>query len=211
MAKQIAIFLVLILGFSNLYSQKDFKGSITYKVTLEGENINPQLAAMIPGTLVYNILGDKMQVKMELAMGSVTTLSDVELGEMWVVSEFQGQQNVKHITKEQIDAEKAKMSDPDVRLVDETKEIAGLACKKAIVSQEINGEEVLSVIYYAPKYKSSVFELQSKEMKDIPGLPLQFEQQMEGATMKMVATIVNKKKPSKELFVIPEKKEAQKQ
>lgn len=195
--------LIFLFSITGLFAQKEFNGSITYKLTLEGENLNPQMIAMMPDMLTYNIKGAKMQTEMQMSVGNITSISDAERDEMYVVSEFQGQKNVQHMTKEMLEEERGTEQIIDVRLVNETKEIAGLQCKKAILTQEIDGEEIISILYYAPQYFSTAFNVQSKEMTKIPGIPMQFEQQMEGAVMKMEAIKVVKKKLPNSLFEIP--------
>jgi GLPGLI family protein len=74
---------------------------------------------------------------------------------------------------------------PEVELVDETKEIAGFACKKAIVINE-DGAEM--TVWYTDQIKFEHLEGTSFDKLPVPGFPLEYEMKKGAMSMKFTAT-----------------------
>ena len=137
MKKVLAILITLAMGAGVSYAQKSFEGTITYKISMEGEGA-AQMAGMMPESYVYKIKESKMKVTMNggmmaSMMGDIVFDNEKEEGYM-----IQHSSSVayKMMNSEEDKAELEKMAEelkPDVQATNETTEIAGYKCKKYVV------------------------------------------------------------------------------
>ena len=86
----------------------------------------------------------------------------------------------------------------EIQFVDETKEILGYKCKKAIMSM---GEEAEFTYWYTEDIKISPEAMGKYVSNKIPGLPLEYTIEQEQVTLNFVATSVeNSLKETKGMF-----------
>ncbi len=184
--------------FANAQKQE---AHIIYDITMESDD--PQVQAqlgMLAGSSLEMAFKDDLS-KQVFSMGALmttTTVSDRSSGKgMMLMSGMMGKygafMDVEEMMEDQDDM------DVEIELVDETKEVMGYNCKKAIVIDEEGNE---TIFWYTdeitmPKTDGRFFK------KGIPGVPLKFSVDNPQMTMVMTAKEVNKKvKKPKKVFAL---------
>lgn len=139
------------------------------------------------------------KIKSEMFMGdfmtTVTTHHEDNDTALVLLDGMMGQIAMKRTEDDLSDEEKLALSKRDVELVDETKEIMGYECKKAIIT---GADDKESVVWYTteivPEYRGGQYLYE-----DIPGVPLEIHSSWGKMDLKMVAFDYRKKirKPEK--------------
>lgn len=195
----------IILGISSSAMSKDFKGIITYKISFPGMEIDPSMAAMMPKLATLTI--KDLMAKFEINMGAMGSQAQIINGADKTVTSLinmMGQKIYYTETEEEINGDLEENENVSIDIKDETKEIAGYTCKKAVVTVNNDGEEMLFNLYFTDEIGSSALNMDNPYFKDVPGAMLEFEIEAGGGTMKMEATSVTKKNVSDDEFEIPE-------
>ncbi len=186
------IFTFAMIAFVSLtFAQKD-QAHIIFDIKMESNEpeIQAQLGMLAGSTLELMFKGD--QSRQAMAMGSMmnqVTIQDRESGEgLLLISGMMGKYAARMDTKKDEEKEEVE-SDTEVELVDETKEILGYTCHKAIIIDEDGNE---SVFWYTkelvrPETESQYFR------NEIPGMPLEFSVVTPQMTMVFTAKEVNTK------------------
>lgn len=192
---------VVVLSTLSLTAQIK-EGSVKYSV--EVSSTNPELEmqlAMLQGSTFELFFKENMS-RSEMSMGSmmkITTITNTEAeNSIMLMSGMMGNTAVK-MSAEDLKKGEENVDGTEITLVDETKEIQGYNCKKAISTNE-EGQE--SVIWYTEDLAINKLG-QNYLNKQVPGFPLEFEINQGEVKMTMVSTEVNKKldkKKAKELF-----------
>lgn len=172
---------ILALTFAG-FSQKGVYVKYETKIDASGEE--GEMMAMMMNGSTMEVASNSEKTYVKTQMGTMMTMEmemDIESNEMTMFMSgmmgnmaFQG--NPDNMTDE--DEENT----PEIELVDETKEILGETCKKAIMKDD---EGNTGVYWYLEDFNRP--EGMSQMPNDIPGLCLQFEVAMEGMTMKYTA------------------------
>lgn len=195
----------IIMGLTSAAFSKDFKGIITYKITYPGMEIDPSMAAMMPKMATLT-LKDQMS-KFVINMGQMGSQSQIMNGEARTVTtlmDMMGQKFYYVQTEEEIMAEKATDDEISVEIKDETKEIAGYECQKAVIFVKSEGEEMMFNIYFTEEIGFESMNFDDPYFKEIPGAMLEFEIETGNGMMKMEAVSVEKKNVSDNDFEVPE-------
>lgn len=203
------LFSMAMVVFSTLsLTAQITEGNVKYKVDVTTTNpeLEMQLAMLQGSTFEMFFQGD--MTRSEMSMGSmmkITTITNTkEQNSLMLMSGMMGNTAVK-MGAEDLKKGEEKVDGAEITLVDETKEIQGYKCKKAISTNE-DGQE--SVIWYSEEIVVNKLG-QSYLNNQVPGFPLEFEINQGEVKMTMVSTEFNKKldkKKVKELFdtAIPE-------
>jgi GLPGLI family protein len=195
----------IIMGMTSAAMAKDFKGVITYKISYPGMDMDASMAAMMP-KLATMTIKDNM-AKFEISMGSMGSQMEIINGDDNTVTscmDMMGQKFYYVETEEDIDGEIEENENVTVDIKDETKEIAGYECQKAVVTVNDNGTEMLFTIYFTDEIGTSSMNMSNPYFADIDGAMLEFEINAGGGTMKMEAISVTKKNVSDDEFEVPE-------
>jgi GLPGLI family protein len=136
-------------------------------------------------------------------MGKQVQIIDGEAKTVTTVMDMMGQKFYYVQTEDEIQAEEG-AENVTVDIKDETKEIAGYECTKAVVTVVESGEEMMFTIFFSEEIGSSSLNIDNPYFKDIPGAMLEFEIDTGAGTMKMEALSVDKKKLSDSDFEVPE-------
>lgn len=199
MKSKLFLFLLFSAVCISLAAQ-DFEGVVTFKISL----VNPpkelqEMQDMLPKTMDYILKGNKTRMEMSMMGGSVVTIMNIDTKSSDVLMDMMGQKI--HTQSSMEDFEKG-MDMTDVKVhPDDTKKIAGYACKK-ITGKSADGYPV--EIYYTDEIQSGVFNEMLKKVAKVRGLPLEFTVINQGMRMLLSATEVNSKAISDDLFEIPE-------
>ena len=195
----------IIMGFASSAISKDFSGVITYKISYPGMEIDASMAAMMPKMATLTIKETKS--KFEISMGQMGTQIQIIDGEAKTVTSVMNMMGQKFYyveTEDDINEEIAENENVDFQVMDETKEIAGYECKKAVVTVKDGGEEMQFTVFFTEEIGSQSLNIDNPYFKDVPGAMLEFEIDTGAGTMKMEAISVDKKKVADTEFEVPE-------
>ena len=182
---------IVVLSTLSLTAQIT-EGNVKYSIDMSSTNpeLQMQLAMMQGSTFELSFKDDltRSEMNMGTMMKIVTITNEKSEGALMLMSGMMGNTAVK------MGAEDLKKSTDDapeaeVTLTDETKEIQGFKCKKAVVTNEEGTE---SVVWYSEEIivnKLGQNYLNSK----VPGFPLEFELNQGEMKMTMTSTEFNKK------------------
>ena len=198
--------MIVILGFNQDVIGKDFSGVIIYNITYDEANMDPQMVAMMPKTLKMMIKEGKVRTEMSMGMGKNINIFDSETMSGVALMDMMGQKFA--IEMNTADIEKKLEEGPDVKVekFDETKDIAGYTCKRAVVKVlKTNGETEYELeVYYTDELGSGGINLDNPMFKDIDGVMLEYRIKEDNIDMKLTAISVDQKKISDSEFETPE-------
>ncbi len=195
----------IIMGLTSSALAKEFKGDINYKITYPGMEVDASMAAMMPKIAKLTIKGNMSKFEINMGqMGSQIQIIDGDAKTITTVMSMMGQKFYYVETEDDISDELGENENVSVDIKDETKEIAGYECTKAVITVKEGGEEMLFTIYFTEEIGSSSMNIDNPYFKDIPGAMLEFEINTGGGTMKMEAISINKRNVSDDEFEVPE-------
>ncbi|MCF8370163.1 MAG: hypothetical protein K9H64_00985 [Bacteroidales bacterium] len=204
--KGISLLLLVLISTTIIAQGPDnFMGIITYKMTVEGDFSEAE-KAQSEGTLTMTYGDGVYKSRIEGMMGSMTFIvfNDSAL----MIQESMGQSMAIRMTTEEFEKVKDKMKqstdsvkpDPVVQLIEETKVVAGLKCKKAEVEF---GGEIIEVYYYDGYVLPE--NMREDEFKKIKGLPLEYSTPIgdSGSVIYTATEVKKKKKVKAKEFEVP--------
>lgn len=165
--KKLCLSLALLVS-TFIYAQ-DFTGTIEYEIEYQDlvEEVKAQ-ESMLPSWMKIEVDGDKSRLTQPNPMGEPTiVLSDKKSGESIILMDVMGQKLALKNKKEDSEEESKKAAEKsDIEYIeDETKEISGYECKKAIIKTE-DGSEV--EIYYTEDLPNIDVSDQAEGIKGFP-------------------------------------------
>lgn len=184
------------------------EGHVKYEIEMSSDNPEMQMQlAMMQGSKFEIYFKDNL-TRSEMSMGSIMKISTItntdSENSLMLMSGMMGNIAVK-IDGEDIEQAKLEQPEMEVTLTEETKEIQGYKCKKAVVTDEEGTE---SVFWYTEEIDINK-EGQTYLNSEVPGFPMEFELNKGDLKMTMLTTEFSEKldkKMVKELFdtTIPE-------
>ncbi|MEN8225012.1 MAG: DUF4412 domain-containing protein [Bacteroidota bacterium] len=207
--KKILSFIMIvtfIMGVSASAFSKDFKGLITYKISWEGMDMDASMAAMMPKLATLAIKGNMSKFEMNMgAMGKQVQIMNGDEENITYIIDMMGMKYYYVETEEDLAESMKTDAQVEVDIKSETKEVAGYECKKAVITVNLEGEEMLFTVYFTEEIESASFSMDNAYFQDIPGTLMEFEIEAgQGMTMKMAAISVEKKNISDSEFEVPE-------
>jgi hypothetical protein len=197
-----ALLVVLVPVFLSGYAPpKEFTGVIVYNISYDSENMDPQMASYLPKTMKMTVKAPMSRMEMSMGMGSNITIFDSETREGVSLVDMMGMKIAVKTTAEDMEKEIQEAGDIEVEKFDETKEILGYTCKKAVVKVKGSGD---LTVYYTDEIDTGIDNSSNVIFRDIEGMMLEFEMDQDGLKMHFVAVNIDKKKVSDDLFQIPE-------
>jgi GLPGLI family protein len=183
--KAFSVAIVLFAGTVFSHAQKTIsEGTLVYDIVIQSGNKEPQMSdALDGGTVTVYIKGAQSRSDMVSALGKETTIHDAKSGNAVILKEYSGQKLMITLTKENWEQKNKTNSDIKFETVDETKNIAGYNCKKAVAKLP-SGKSL--VVYYTTELAITNKEYNAA-FKNLPGVALQYE--LESGTMKYKYTL----------------------
>jgi GLPGLI family protein len=181
---------------------KEFKGVITYKISIEGSSVTDDMKAMMPKTMTMTVKGNKSRMEMIMGMGKTVTITDGDAKSSISLFDMMGQKIAIKSSPEEMMKEMADAPEVKVEVTSETKDIMGYTCKKAIITSVEDDMEIY--VYFTEELGSKELNFGNPQFKDINGLMLEFEMPNEMFSMHFVAVSVEKKNVDDSEFAIPE-------
>jgi len=187
--------------------KKGWKGTITFAVSYEGEDITPASVANMPKKVETKVMGDKTSAEFVIGPLIQTIIENPEFDAQYTLLEyglkkFAIKQKLSEIRSKR---DSAKVYDIEIDLVNETKVIAGYECKKAVVTftpLDTTYEELILNMYYSPELGDENTN-KGTEFEGVPGLLLEFYNVMGKMRIKYVATEIKKGGVKEADFLIP--------
>lgn len=191
----LSVFAILALVV-NLHAQHT-EGHISYSIDFSSSQPDFQMyAGMLQGSKM-DIYFTKGKSRAEMKMGTImetTTITEESSGK--ILTLMSGMMGKKAIHSNQSDAaNEVSKDDFKVELVNETKDIAGYKCKKALIT---NPEGNVYTFWYTEEVKMTTKGQKYFDGYGIPGMAMEFEIAEQGMNMKMSATLLEKKLPKKD-------------
>ncbi|MEQ8908846.1 MAG: DUF4412 domain-containing protein [Vicingaceae bacterium] len=192
----------LTLTFALLFSvitfaQKDFEGVIQYEISYD--DMNDQMKAMesmLPSEMTVEVKDGMAKTTQPNPMGSETiVISNNETGETMTLMDMMGNKIALKTTAEDVEKQQEEV-DVEIEYTDETQEIAGYECKKAIVTGEDGSE---AIVYYTEELPGA----KVGNVNQVKGFPMKMEISQEMFTMITTVTKVEKKKVKKIKMEVP--------
>ena len=116
--------------------------------------------------------------------------------------DMMGKKFAVKIAASDIEKEMEKAGEIEVIKTEETRDILGYTCKKAIVKLKDSGQEM--TVYYTDELSTGIENSNNPMFKDIDGMMLEFSMVQNGMDMHFTAVNIEKKKVSDSEFEIPE-------
>jgi len=202
MKKIVSLALVLMMGlivFTSATPKKKkkakvFKGKITYAITYDGDGMTPVQKSKAPKTLAVKVFGTMSSV--EIVDGPVIITMIERPDENVKITMIEIMDKKGGITQiDSTSSDSAEQYTTEIDYSDDTKEIAGYVCKKAVVTftpkEGVEDEEQTLIIYYCPDLGGAELNTDGP-YKGVPGRILEYYQVAPGVIAKFTATEVKK-------------------
>ena len=210
MKKAIQTILILssfLLVFSShaLADGKPFEGEITYNISYPESNLDASILAMFPKAMTIYIKGNFSKTVLNTEMGKTISIFNSKEKYSVTLIDIMGQKYAIRSSTDDIKEKIEKSPQTQIEYLDETKEIAGYTCKKAIITvkDELIGTESKLSVYYSDEFSHNNINKDNPIFHGIEGIMLEYEMDAQGTIMKFTATSVNKKKISRKEFNVP--------
>ncbi|MFY9308784.1 MAG: DUF4412 domain-containing protein [Bacteroidia bacterium] len=190
-----------VLSIVQLSAQKgsDFEGVVKYTVSFEDSQLPPEATAMFKNAqLVVSITPEKQRTDVDMVLQSTSSIIDLKKKQIYTLMDVAGKKYIIKNTEAEAKRESEKAPQPEIKYLDETKEIAGYKCKKAEVT--IDGSEMKMVVYYTNEIQNNDLQPVYKGLK---GFPLEYSTNMGGMQIKFIAKSISKEKVPDSVFEIP--------
>lgn len=187
---------------SSFTPAKDFTGTVVYNISYEMENMDPQLASFLPKTMKLTVKAPFSKSEINMGMGSNVSIFNAETKTGVTLMDMMGQKFAIRISDAEVNKELEAAGDVEVVKLDETKEIAGYACKKALVKVKETGDEL--IVFYTDELSTGLENSNNPIFKDIDGLMLEFQMVQKGMSMHFTAVSLDKRKVNDDEFEVPE-------
>ncbi len=148
------------------------EGILIYNISIETGSKEPKMADMLDGatTTIY-FKGAQTKSEMVSGLGKETTIYDSRTGTGVILKDYSGQKLMITLDKEDWEKKNRKYEGINYEISDETVNIAGYECKKAIATLK-DGNSF--TVYFAPGLKVSNLNYDNP-FKNLPGLAVQYE------------------------------------
>lgn len=207
MSTLVILFAILITYSYPVSSQeKSFEGVIDYEITFPGSNFPPETMSMLPKNMKMYMTDNFSKTEMVMSMGNQSVIIDHQNLKTTALINVMGQKYAIVQSREEIEKETGDNQIPTLQVTDETKEIAGYSCKKAIILiKNKEGKETDKLtVFFTDKIMVKDMYFHQPLFNAIPGLMLEYDMEaQEGLRMKLSALSVEKKKISKSEFQAP--------
>ena len=185
--------LLSVISFTLFGFSQEGKGRISYDIFVSSDD--PQTAAYVDQMegSILELYFDEDHIRSEMYLGEfMTTINIMKRGEdttLTLLDGMMGKIAMKTTFDDLEDEQQLALSQREVELVDETKNVMGFKCKKAIVTTADDQE---STIWYTEEILPS-FRKGQYLYEEIPGTPLEIESTWGKMDLKMVAFEFKKK------------------
>jgi|SRR5690554_2092340 len=179
--------------------------SVKYEINMKSDDydVQTQLGVMQGSTLQIFLKGNKSRTEMNMGglMKTTTIFNEEQNKGVLIMDGMFGKQAATFDDKKNQETDSL---DLDIEWIDESKDILGYTCKKAVISTEENTE---LIYWYTEEIDPKANSLNNYVKKEIPGFVLKFSVHQPQMSMTFTATEIQEKvKETKGMFdvTIPE-------
>lgn len=197
-------FTLLFLVAAALMAGKPFEGVITYKISYPDTKFSEAQLNMFPKMMTVSVKGSKARTEMNTGAGTQIVILDYVAKTKVALINMMGQkyaikENAQDIEKENTDKPKG-----TVNVTNETRNIAGYICKKAIITTDEDGVKSTYEVWFTEELGGKDANFDDPLYKDINGVLMEFIIKNPQFSMKLNATSVEKKAIAAKDFEIPD-------
>lgn len=198
------LLLTIFALFSLQSYAQDFEGVITYKITVTGSGVTDDIKAMMAKSMILTIKGDKSRTEISMGMGKTVTagIADADSKTAVTLMDMMGQKFAIKMNSEEIIKEMGDTNNISVETTNETKEILGYTCKKAIITSMDDSTELTA--YFTDELATRDINFDNRLFRNINGVMLEYEIPNQMFTMHFEAVSVEKKNIDESEFTIPD-------
>lgn len=182
-------------------TSKSFEGKVRYSITYPESSLTEAQKQQLPSNITLYLKGNKVKSEMITSMMTRITVKDIEQQKTTTLLEMMGQKYAIEQSPEDIRKKMEEQDSTEVTVTDDTKDIAGYTCKKAMVKPK---EDEAYPIFFTPEIGSSKMNFDSKAYQKVDGLPLEYQMKTNMFSMKLMADKVEETKISDDVFSIPD-------
>lgn len=197
----VVLSLILSLGMTNFAFSQAKEGEVTFTIDMDSEDLNPMVKfALGNSKLTLRFKEEAFRSDFEMSVMEQAMIFNAKEKKGLMLMSFMGSKTAVKLDEDMFADQQAEKDKVEVELLDETKEIAGYTCKKAIVRPE-GQEDVRFTLYYTDEIVPEG-SMNPYSYSQIKGMPLQMEIELQGNMVTMVAEEVKLEKQRKDLFLI---------
>ncbi len=180
---------MLFLSAIKVKAQKIIsEGTLIYNISIQTGSNEPKMADMLDGaTTVIYIKGSQSRSELVSGLGSEVTIYDSKKGAGVILKDYSAQKLMITLTKDDWDKKNSKYEGITFETTNETLNIAGYDCKKAIAKLK---DGSAFVVYYTPEVEVADKDY-DYQFKNLPGLALQYEWQSGKMRFKYTLSKIN--------------------
>ena len=175
--KQKVVFLgfLCLIGFSTKAQKKFTEGTISYDIVINTGTARPQAADFLDGaTSTVYVKGNKSRTEMISSLGTQATVIDGASNTITILKEYGDQKYLIQLNPTEWKDANKKYEGVDFVISNETKNIIGYNCKKA-VGKLSDGNTF--TVWFTPDLVPENNDYQTAN-KNLPGLAMQYETAM---------------------------------
>jgi GLPGLI family protein len=203
-----AFFLALYPANSQNQKGKPFKGKIVYHISYEKNDLGDEVTGMLPTLMSVYISEDKVKTDLATQLGTQSAIYDLNLQSKTALMDLMGSKYAISDSWETIQADHEKKPKTEVRVTEETKEIAGYNCRKVVVAvkESDDAAPVESIAWFTEELVvNPEINFSNALLKDVKGVLMEYDMEAgNGLNMKFTAFSVEKMKIPGKDFEIPE-------
>lgn len=174
--KKTFFFIIALFFSAAVFAQKKFtEGIINYDIVINTGSDKPQAADFLDGaTTTVFVKGPKSRTEMVSSLGTQATIIDDVSKSIVILKDYGSQKYMINLTASNWQEMNAKYAGIKFNLLEETKQIVGYTCKKA-VGKLADGTPVQ--VWYTPDVvpENKSFNIMTASL---PGLPMEYETAM---------------------------------
>lgn len=195
---------IFVLAFAALFGSALIaqEGHLKYAIDIQGDDPQVEMMKSFFANATMDMYFTENFSRVDMNMGSMMntkTITDLKKEEsLTLMSGMMGKIATRTSLAEQAEIDEDEELEMDVELVDESKVIQGLNCKKAIVTTE-DGQE-LELWYTNDIEVKDKRGLNMANRKGMPGFPVEFSMQQGPMLMSFSLSEYNKKVKGKDVF-----------
>jgi len=187
---------MLFIGMSVVSFAQMTEGKISY--SMEFSSDNPDMAmgiAMMQGSKMdMHFAPGKSRTEVSMgSLGTMTTISDEKTKKVLSLMNMMGQKTAIESTT---DVKPEDVANYEVEITNETKEIMGYKCTKALMTTE---DGTIMTVWFTKDIVATT-KGQTYYNSQMPGFPMAFNVNQGGMNIQMTVTGIEKKAPAKSLF-----------
>jgi hypothetical protein len=178
------------------------EGRIVYKVTIEGEDMDPMMSAMMPSEITTHFKGSTTATVISMGMGMMETrmISDAAGRNYSTLISAMGKKVAMVLNGELVDRNFADRVPLKVRITDEKMEIAGMNCIKAVITDSTQNTYD---VYYTESLGKGDYNW-STPYREIKGMLMDYSIRFDNVVMRLTAKEIIMEPSDTSVFSVPE-------